>query len=74
MVVTDEGDTDRDRVEYEREGFWASTTNKQLNGCVANPLGIEGVVVGEGDTYEEALYDVRSALASQLLGVSWVRG
>jgi predicted RNase H-like HicB family nuclease len=33
---------------------------------VAHPLGIEGVVVGEGDTYEEALKDVRSALAFHL--------
>jgi type I restriction enzyme M protein len=31
MVVTDEGETDRERVTYERDDFWASTTNKQLN-------------------------------------------
>jgi predicted RNase H-like HicB family nuclease len=30
---------------------------------VAYPLGIEGVVVGEGDTFEEAVADVTSALA-----------
>jgi len=29
---------------------------------VAYPLGIKGVVVGEGDTYEEALSDVKSAI------------
>jgi len=29
---------------------------------VAYPLGIKGVVVGEGDTYEEAMADVKSAL------------
>ena len=29
---------------------------------VAYPLGIQGVVVGEGDSYEEALNDVRSAI------------
>ena len=29
---------------------------------VAYPLGIEGAVVGEGDTFEEALADCRSAL------------
>ena len=29
---------------------------------VAYPLGIEGVVVGEGDTYAEALADVQSAI------------
>lgn len=32
------------------------------DGYVAYPLGIRGVVVGEGDTYEEALTDVRSAI------------
>ena len=30
---------------------------------VAYPLGLKGVVVGEGDTYEEALNDVKSAIA-----------
>jgi predicted RNase H-like HicB family nuclease len=32
------------------------------DGYVAYPLGIEGVVVGEGDSYEEALADVQSAI------------
>lgn len=31
-------------------------------GYVAYPLGIHGVVVGQGDTYEEAMEDVRSAI------------
>lgn len=35
---------------------------KHADGYVAYPLGINGVVVGEGDTYEEALSDVKSAL------------
>jgi predicted RNase H-like HicB family nuclease len=35
---------------------------KHPDGYVAYPLGIEGVVVGEGDTYDEALADVRSAI------------
>ena len=35
---------------------------KHTDGYVAYPLGIKGVVVGEGDTYEEALTDVRSAI------------
>ena len=39
---------------------------KHTDGYVAYPLGIKGVVVGEGDTYEEALKDVRSALAFHL--------
>ena len=35
---------------------------KHPEGYVAYPLGIQGVVVGEGDSYEEALNDVRSAI------------
>jgi predicted RNase H-like HicB family nuclease len=32
------------------------------DGYVAYPLGIKGAVVGEGDTYDEALANVRSAI------------
>ena len=32
------------------------------DGFVSHPLGLNGVVVGQGDTYEEALADVRSAI------------
>ena len=35
---------------------------KHPDGYVAYPLGVKGVVVGEGDTYEEALADVKSAI------------
>ncbi|MHB0876802.1 MAG: type II toxin-antitoxin system HicB family antitoxin [Anaerolineae bacterium] len=35
---------------------------KHSDGYVAYPLGLKGVVVGEGDSYEEALADVRSAI------------
>jgi len=35
---------------------------KYPDGYVAYPLGLKGVVVGEGDTYEEALADVKSAI------------
>jgi predicted RNase H-like HicB family nuclease len=35
---------------------------KHPDGYVAYPLGIKGVVVGQGDTYEEALTDVKSAI------------
>ncbi|MCX5671895.1 MAG: type II toxin-antitoxin system HicB family antitoxin [Planctomycetota bacterium] len=35
---------------------------KHPDGYVAYPLGLKGVVVGEGDSYEEALDDVRSAI------------
>ena len=30
---------------------------------VAYPIGLKGVVLGQGDTYEDALNDVRSAIA-----------
>jgi predicted RNase H-like HicB family nuclease len=33
------------------------------DGYVAYPLGLRGVVVGEGDTYEAALVDVQAAIA-----------
>ena len=35
---------------------------KHSDGYVAYPLGLKGVVVGEGDTYESALSDVKSAI------------
>jgi predicted RNase H-like HicB family nuclease len=35
---------------------------KHPDGYVAYPLGLKGVIVGEGDTYEEALADVKSAM------------
>ena len=35
---------------------------KHPDGYVAYPLGLKGVVVGEGDTYEDALADVESAI------------
>ena len=35
---------------------------KHPDGYVAYPLGVKGVVVGQGDTYEEALADVKSAI------------
>jgi len=35
---------------------------KHPDGYVAYPLGLKGVVVGEGDTYEEALADAKSAI------------
>lgn len=35
---------------------------KHADGYVAYPLGLRGVVVGEGDSYEEALADVKSAI------------
>ena len=35
---------------------------KHPDGYVAYPLGLKGVVVGEGDTYDDALADVKSAI------------
>jgi predicted RNase H-like HicB family nuclease len=32
------------------------------DGYVAYPLGMKGIVIGEGDTYAEALQDVESAI------------
>ena len=36
---------------------------KHPDGYVSYPLGLKGVVVGQGDTYEEALSDVKSAIS-----------
>ena len=35
---------------------------KHPDGYVAYPVGMKGVVVGQGDTYAEALTDVKSAI------------
>ena len=35
---------------------------KHADGYIAYPLGLKGAVVGEGDSYEEALADVKSAI------------
>jgi len=35
---------------------------KHPDGYVAYPLGLKGVVVGQGDSYDEALNDVKSAI------------
>lgn len=32
------------------------------DGFVSYPLGLKGVVVGQGDTYDKALADIRSAI------------
>lgn len=46
---------------------------KHADGYVAYPLGLKGVVVGQGDTYEEALTDVKSAIAFHIdtFGKDW---
>ena len=35
---------------------------KHADGYVAYPLGLKGVVMGQGDSYEEAMNDVKSAI------------
>lgn len=35
---------------------------KHPDGYVAYPLALKGVIVGQGDTYEQALADVKSAI------------
>ncbi len=35
---------------------------KHPDGYVAYPLGLKGVIVGQGDSYEDALADVKSAI------------
>jgi predicted RNase H-like HicB family nuclease len=37
---------------------------KHPDGYVAYPIGVVGAIVGQGDTYEEALSDVKSAIAT----------
>jgi predicted RNase H-like HicB family nuclease len=39
---------------------------KHSDGYVAYALGLKGVVVGEGDSYEAALADVQSAICFHL--------
>ena len=35
---------------------------KHSDGYVAYPLGMKGTVVGQGDTYEDALANIKSAI------------
>ena len=35
---------------------------KHVDGYVAYPIGLKGIVVGQGDTYDDALEDIRSAI------------
>jgi len=44
------------------ENTFKVIVERHPEGYVAYPLGLKGVVVGEGDTYEEALDDVKSAI------------
>ena len=42
--------------------MWKIVVEKHSDGYVAYPLGLKGVVVGEGDFYEQALADCQSAI------------
>ena len=35
---------------------------KHEDGYIAYPLGLKGVILGQGDTYEEVIADVKSAI------------
>lgn len=35
---------------------------KHPDGYIAYPLGLKGIVVGQGDTFEDAMTDVKSAI------------
>jgi predicted RNase H-like HicB family nuclease len=39
---------------------------KHPDGYVAYPLGLKGVIIGQGETYESALADVKSAIQFHL--------
>ena len=41
---------------------WLIIVEKHPEGYVAYPIGLKGIVVGEGDTSEEAIADVKSAI------------
>jgi predicted RNase H-like HicB family nuclease len=44
-----------------REAF-KIIVEKHADGYVAYPLGLKGVVIGQGNSYEEAMADVKSAI------------
>lgn len=46
----------------EEAGHLKVIIEKHSDGYVAYTLGLKGVVVGEGDTYDQALADVESAM------------
>ena len=45
---------------------------KHTDGYIGYPLGLKGVVVGQGDTYDEALADVKSAIRAHI-ETFWIR-
>ena len=58
-------------ISYPSEYSFAMKTVKMIvekhaDGYIAYPVGVEGVVLGQGETYEEALADAKSALRSHI--------
>lgn len=52
-------------VTSDMEQYMASykvVIEKHADGYLAYPLGLKGVVVAQGDTYEEALSEIKSAI------------
>ncbi len=49
-------------MEVETRRFFKIIVEKHPDGYVAYPLGLNGVVAGQGGTYEAGLADVKSAL------------
>ena len=47
----------------EMEKQFKVVVEKHPDGYVAYPLGIRGVVIGQGESYAEALKDVQSAIS-----------
>ena len=39
---------------------------KHPDGYIAYPIGLKGIVIGEGDTFEKAVSDVKSAMKFHL--------
>ena len=60
----DQGRSRRLVLDFERDmpRQFKIVVEKHSDGYVAYPLGMKGTVVGEGDTYEDALADVKSAI------------
>jgi predicted RNase H-like HicB family nuclease len=52
----------RRRGKRKSRGAFKILVEKHADGYVAYPLGLKGVVVGQGDSYEQALADVKSAI------------
>lgn len=50
------------RIALSSPAHYKIIVEKHRDGYVAYPLGVKGAVVGEGDTYEEAMADVKSAV------------